>query len=107
MVHFLTQKFDTHLRAQVTSKTEFKPRSPVLREALSLVPHIANVKELNALITEIDGVGIPSLINSYEKLGARYLGFNFDADFNAVDGLIFANNMAPECFQDEEVVLLE
>ncbi len=91
MVHFLTQKFDTHLRAQVSSKTEFKPRSPVLREALSLVPHIANVKELNALITEIDGVGIPSLINSYEKLGARYLGFNFDADFNAVDGLIFVN----------------
>ncbi len=91
MVQFLTQNFDTPLRAHVTAKTGFKPQSPILREALSLVPHIANVKELNALVTEIDGVGIPSLINSYDKLGARYLGFNFDADFNSVDGLIFVN----------------
>lgn len=91
MVGFLTQKFDTPLRAQVFAKNGFSPKSPVLKEALSLLPYVTNVKELNALISEIDGIGIPSLITSYEKLGARYLGFNFDPAFNAVDGLIYVN----------------
>ena len=91
MISFLTQKFDTKLRSEVLARNGFKPKSPVLREALSLVATISNVKELNSIITEIDGIGIPSLISSYERLGARYLGFNFDPDFNAVDGLIFVN----------------
>lgn len=91
MMRYLTERLGAPMRTEVTARNTFNPQSSVLPEALSLVPHISSLKELNALITEIDGVGLPGLIGYYDKLGARYLGFNFNPVSNSLDGLVEVN----------------
>ena len=47
--------------------------------------------DLFKLIKDIDGMELPPLLKSYDKLGAEYMGFNFDASFNTLDGMIIVN----------------
>jgi hypothetical protein len=91
MISYLEKNYGSPLKDFVSPRTPFTPKTPVLAEGLSLVPTIKDLKQLNTVIKDIDGSPIPSLISSYEKLGARYLGFNFDPAFNAIDGLIIVN----------------
>jgi putative hemolysin len=74
-----------------------RPRCPVERRTFleaslgdpgSVLSHPA---ELSSVISsaELDGKGLPTLLNEYLRLGGRFLGFNVDAQFGGVmDGLV-------------------
>ena len=91
IVDFLSHNYPAEQKDSVAPKVNFEAYSPVLPEIESMVPHIADINDLFQVIKDIDGTELPSLIKSYGKLGARYLSFSFDQNFNTVDGMIVVN----------------
>lgn len=91
IAEYMMRNHPSEYRHYTKARTSFAPDSAVLAEARALVPLIKDQNELFALIKDIDGMELPPLLKSYDKLGARYMGFNFDASFNTLDGMILVN----------------
>jgi putative hemolysin len=47
-----------------------------------------SIDDLERVVRALDGKDLPPLLKIYETLGAKYLAFSFDPDFNSVDGMI-------------------
>lgn len=62
----------------------------------NLVDLVHNLSLLNAVVTGIeeDGKNIPPLIPAYISLLARFVAFDYDSDFNSIDGLLVVNLQA-------------
>lgn len=55
---------------------------------------VTDFKSLNALVATLEKSPdrkIPPLLEIYTKFGVEFIDFNFDADFNSVDGLILTH----------------
>lgn len=88
---YMMRNHPSDYRHYVRARAGFNPDSAVLAEARALVPLIKDQNDLFKIIKDIDGMELPPLLKSYDKLGAEYMGFNFDASFNTLDGMIIVN----------------
>jgi putative hemolysin len=64
---------------------------PVERDAAALVQSrvVADLEDVEQLVSEVEGRGLPVLLRQYLKLNARLLGFSVDPEFGDVlDGLV-------------------
>lgn len=67
-----------------------------------LTPAAATLGDVDALIQDIDGRGVPVLVRQYWKLGARVLGLSVDPAFgNSLDALMIVDlaRLAPPLLQ--------
>jgi putative hemolysin len=100
MMKYLERNIDpeftplTHGYAPVQMKSQFKAEIDIVAQ------NTPDLKELGKLVTALDGQSIPPLLISYNKLGAKYLGFNFDKDFNTVDGLIMVDLLSKDSAEE-------
>jgi putative hemolysin len=63
------------------------PHQAPAPDAATLVPQ--TMKDVERLVAEVDGTGVPVLLRQYLKLNARLLGFNVDPAFgDALDALM-------------------
>ena len=96
MLKYLEKNLDpqlaplTHGRTPIEFTSQFKPEIDIVAEKTP------DLKELNKLVTSLDGQSIPPLLISYGKLGAKYLAFDRDKEFNTVDGLIVVDLVSKE-----------
>jgi hypothetical protein len=88
MVDFLMKNKGANEQNQVRPRHGFNPQLAVLPEAKLVAGSIQNLFDLFQVVKDIDGEELPTLIKSYDGLGARYLGFDFDQNFNTVDGMV-------------------
>lgn len=67
----------------VRPRTPFKVKDSIVQRAQLLAMPIADLDDLNDLISDIepDGKGVPVLLKQYLKLGAKALAFNVDPAF--------------------------
>ena len=67
---------------------------PVERDAAALVQSrvVADLEDVEQLVSEVEGRGLPVLLRQYLKLNARLLGFSVDPEFgNVLDGLVLVD----------------
>jgi len=88
MVDFLNTHYQSEMAAGVISRTPYQFNTTLNEEISLVVDKVTSLQELSRLVTVIDKQAAPTLITTYGKLGAEYLGFNLDAEFNTVDGMI-------------------
>lgn len=93
ILRFLKERRLSKLARFVRPQDPFDFRSPLDPEVSVALSQVESLGDLNRLIGAIDGKPIPSLLLSYEKLGAEYLAFNVDREFNSVDGLLIIHLM--------------
>jgi putative hemolysin len=84
----------THGRTPIEFTSQFKPEIDIVAEKTP------DLKELNKIVTALDGQSIPPLLISYGKLGAKYLAFDRDKEFNTVDGLIVVDLLSKEANEE-------
>lgn len=100
----ISQAYSNISKATIMSYFEKKHRSLFFEKIISLNPvqirdstkkygeilasKANSIKELNSLIVGLDGISVPPLYIANSKLGAEFLGFNSDSDFNTIDGLL-------------------
>lgn len=53
-----------------------------------IMEEVSSLADLDYVVHELDGRGIPPLLAIYETLGAKYMAFAVDKAFNTVDGLM-------------------
>lgn len=75
------EKFDQLVRA----KSPLKFDHPHFEALFKLGREIESTKDLNLVVQSLDGYDIPSLIISYQKLGATYNACTRDLDFGSID----------------------
>lgn len=89
MVNYLkTEHGDPHISKMVSPKN---PDSPGHKKHSISSQDISYLTELEDMIADLEDEfsGVPILIRQYLKLGAKFVGFNRDENFNSVlDGLI-------------------
>ncbi|MBL7556403.1 MAG: lysophospholipid acyltransferase family protein [Bdellovibrionaceae bacterium] len=88
IVGYLKKTYPSKLSETVKAYTKPDLVTHMDKEIEQIVNNIKSLTELNSIINDIEGRGIPSLLISYEKLGAKYIDFSFDREFNTVDGVI-------------------
>lgn len=80
---------------QVSSKNPPKFTTNLSNEELALlVKYATTVQDLNDLVSSSEGypkAKAPQLIQIYKELGAKFLAFDKDSEFNTIDGLIFTS----------------
>ncbi|HET9705146.1 MAG TPA: hypothetical protein VFP85_13985, partial [Vicinamibacterales bacterium] len=67
-----------------------------------LTPAPATLGDVDSLIQDLDGRGVPVLVRQYWKLGARVLGLSVDPAFgNSLDALMIVDlaRLAPSLLQ--------
>lgn len=77
----------------VTPLTPLREEIRVSPEDIPFLASTPSVTELTRKVHEIEeqagtGAKMPTLVPIYSGLGARFFKFNFDAEFNSIDGLI-------------------
>ncbi|MEI7974308.1 MAG: hypothetical protein WCH11_08060, partial [Bdellovibrio sp.] len=82
ILRFVKERRISKLARFVRPQDPFDFNSPFDAEVSLALSQLENFSDLNRLIGMIDGKPIPSLLLSYEKLGAEYLAFNVDREFN-------------------------
>ncbi len=91
IVGYLRKTYPSKLGETVKAYTKPNLVTHMDKEIEQIVNNIKSLTELNSIINDIEGRGIPSLLISYEKLGAKYIDFSFDREFNTVDGVIIVD----------------
>tara|TARA_B110001454_G_C12723226_1_gene435954 strand:+ start:16338 stop:18353 length:2016 start_codon:yes stop_codon:yes gene_type:complete len=91
IVGYLKKTYPSKLSQKVRAYNKPQLVTHMDREIEQIVNSIKSLTELNSIINDIEGKGIPSLLISYEKLGAKYIDFSFDREFNTVDGVIIVD----------------
>jgi putative hemolysin len=84
----------THGRTPLEFTSQFKDEIYIVAEKTP------DLKELNKLVVSLDGQSIPPLLISYGKLGAKYLAFDRDMEFNTVDGLIVVDLLSKDAQEE-------
>ena len=92
LIRYFTESYASPLRSQV------RARKPVRLDNIPLAPEVStvlsrgfNIAQINRIVTDIEGTGIPPMMISCAKMEARYLAVNHDPefdDFNSVDGMM-------------------
>lgn len=101
MIYFLNKKFKSEFSSFVKPRKPVKLKSPFDAELRATAESLNSFKDLDEWVKKYDQIVIPSLLKSYGKFEAKYLSFNFDPDFNTIDGLIITDLLtAPK----EEVI---
>lgn len=101
MIYFLNKNFKSELNGFVKPRKPVKLKSSFDKELRATAEGLKSFTELDEWVRKYDQIVIPSLLKSYGKFKAKYLSFNFDPDFNTIDGLIITDLLtAPK----EEVI---
>ena len=92
MIEFLMRQHgaEDKMQSLVKPHLPYKLRTDLDESNLTSLIHGAeNLEGLNAIIEEVEGKrSVPTLITYYSKMGAKYVAFSVDKDFNSIDGLI-------------------
>lgn len=91
MIYFLNKNFKSELSPFVKARVPVKLRSENSNELKEIAANLKTFTELDEYVKKYDGTVIPSLLKSYAKMNAKYLSFNFDPDFNTIDGMIIVD----------------
>lgn len=91
MIYFLNKNYKSELSPFVKARTPVKLKTSNDLELKTLAHSFSNFSDLDQKVKEFDNTVIPSLLKSYAKMNARYLSFNFDPDFNTIDGMIIVD----------------
>ncbi|KYG66725.1 hypothetical protein AZI86_06685 [Bdellovibrio bacteriovorus] len=91
MLKYLEKYMDPELSQVVSGNTPIEFKSQFSKEIDIVANKTADLRELNRLVVNLDGQSIPPLLISYNKLGAKYIAFDRDVQFNTVDGLILVD----------------
>jgi hypothetical protein len=101
MIHYLNKNFKSEFSSLVKARKPVKLKSSFDKELKETAEGLKSFTELDEWVKKYDSIVIPSLLKSYGKFQAKYLSFNFDPDFNTIDGLIITDLLtAPK----EEVI---
>jgi putative hemolysin len=96
MLKYLEKHMDPEMSPLIKGKTHIEFTSQFEQEINIVAGKISDLKELNKIVNGLDGQPIPPLLISYDKLGAKYLAFDRDKDFNTVDGLIIVDLLSKD-----------
>ncbi|MCB9024884.1 MAG: lysophospholipid acyltransferase family protein [Bdellovibrionaceae bacterium] len=92
MIEFLMRQHGAEDKVQslVKPSLPYKLRTDLDESNLSaLIRGAENLEGLNAMVEAVEGEkAVPTLITYYSKMGAKYVAFSVDRDFNSIDGLI-------------------
>jgi hypothetical protein len=88
MIYFLKKNFKSELSPFVKARVPVKLKAENSDELKEIADKFENFAELDEWVKKFDGTVVPSLLKSYSKMNAKYLSFNFDPDFNTIDGMI-------------------
>ncbi len=91
MIYFLNKKYKSELSPFVKARVPVKLRTSNYNELKELARNFKNFAELDEWVKKYDENVVPSLLKSYSKMNAKYLSFNFDPDFNTIDGMIMVD----------------
>lgn len=91
MIHYLNKNFKSEFSSLVKARKPVKLKSSFDKELKETAESLKSFTELDEWVKKYDNIVIPSLLKSYGKFKGRYLSFNFDPDFNTIDGLIIAD----------------
>jgi putative hemolysin len=93
MVEFLKKYFGSPLSKLVSAKTpphyQTMLKQPEIDAILEQTNTLSSLDKLVQDITSNTAMKVPPLIPMYIGLGTKFLGFNFDKDFNTIDGFIW------------------
>ncbi|MFS4458541.1 lysophospholipid acyltransferase family protein [Bdellovibrio sp. HCB2-146] len=96
ILSYLKQRMEPELSKVTVGRTPIEFSSQFQAEIDAVAARIPDLKELNKLVVNLDGNAIPPLLTSYGKLGAKYLAFDRDKEFNTVDGLILVDLLSKD-----------
>lgn len=91
MIYFLNKNFKSELSSFVKARVPVKLKTDNSSELKELANNFQTFTDLDAQVKKYDGTVVPSLLKSYAKMNAKYLSFNFDPDFNTIDGMIIVD----------------
>lgn len=91
MIYFLNKKYKSELSSFVKARVPVKLKTDNSNELKELANTLQNFSELDSHVKKYDNTVVPSLLKSYAKMNAKYLSFNFDPDFNTIDGMIIVD----------------
>lgn len=91
MIYYLNKNFKSELSPFVKARVPVKLKAENSNELKDLAANFKNFSDLDEWVKKYDGTVIPSLLKSYSKMNAKYLSFNFDPDFNTIDGMIIVD----------------
>ncbi|MCK6597038.1 MAG: GNAT family N-acetyltransferase, partial [Bdellovibrionaceae bacterium] len=94
MIYYLNKNFKSELSTHVKPRKPVKLKSSFDKELKKVAEDLKSFTELDEWVKKYDQTVIPSLLKSYGKFKAQYLSFNFDPDFNTIDGLIMVDLLA-------------
>jgi putative hemolysin len=95
MLEYFKRHLDPGMALMAATKSPSTIQHPLAQTISSVAESIRTTAELNSAVRLIDQKSIPSLLISYAKLGARYVAFAADAQFNCVDSLIVVDLLSP------------
>lgn len=91
MIYYLNKNFKSEFCNLVKPRKPVKLKSSFDKELRNTAESLKSFTELDEWVKKYDSIVIPSLLKSYGKFHAQYLSFNFDPDFNTIDGLIITD----------------
>lgn len=91
MIYFLNKNYKSELSPFVKARVPVKLRTENYHQIKELARNFKNFSELDEWVKKYDETVVPSLLKSYSKMNAKYLSFNFDPDFNTIDGMIIVD----------------
>ncbi len=100
MLKYLEKHMDPELAAVTHGRTPIEFTSQFKAEIDIVAERTQDLKDLNKLVVGLDGQAIPPLLISYNKLGAKYLAFDRDKEFNTVDGLIIVDLLSKDSAEE-------
>lgn len=95
MLKFLEERMHPEYSRVSAGKTALDIETFMSVEINQVAQKVSDLRELNRIVGDIDGTEIPSLLISYNKLGAQYIAFDRDVAFNTIDGLILVDFLSP------------
>lgn len=91
MIYFLNRKYKSELSSFVKARVPVKLKAENSEELKTAADGFKNFTDLDEWVKKYDETVVPSLLKSYSKMNAKYLSFNFDPDFNTIDGMIIVD----------------
>ena len=88
MVAFLKKNFSA---PEGLAKAKVPYQDDMSEYEKDLFKSIHTMEDLRQTVLALDGQEIPPLLSIYSSLGAKYLDFSVDHDFNTVDGMILVD----------------
>lgn len=91
MIYFLNKNYKSELSPFVKARVPVKLNAANSAELKSIASQFQSFTDLDEWVKKFDETVVPSLLKSYSKMNAKYLSFNFDPDFNTIDGMIIVD----------------